>query len=157
MAAYYPPAGFHFRVEFEFLSGDTQDIHFQEVSGLAAEITTEELVEGGENRFNHRLPTRAKYANLVLKRGLLTDSKLIDWITHAVENLEANPGVAGQEPTSVYVTLLNEEQKPVADTYSFVRAWPVKWSVSDFKAMDNSLVIETLELSYQYFTKKKLQ
>lgn len=156
MAGYYPPVGFHFRVEFGFLSSDTNDVRFQEVSGLGAEVSTEDLAEGGENRFTHRLPTRAKYANLVLKRGLLTDSKLVNWITNAVENIEANPDADDEKPTTVNVTLLNEEHQPLADTYSFINAWPVKWSVSDFKAMDNSLVIETLELSYQYFTKIKL-
>ena len=156
MAAYYPPVGFHFRVEFGFLSGETKDVRFQEVTGLAAEVSTEEVTEGGENRFTHRLPTRAKYANLVLKRGLLTDSKLVSWITNAIENIEANPAKPEESPTTVNVTLLNEEHQPLADTYSFVNAWPVKWSVSDFKAMDNSIVIETLEMSYQYFTKTKL-
>ena len=156
MAGYYPPVGFHFRVEFGFLPSGSNDVRFQEVGGLGAEISTEEVVEGGENRFAHRLPTRAKYANLVLKRGLLTDSKLIGWMTHALENIEANPGTAGEEPTTVNVTLLNENHEPLADTYSFVNAWPIKWSVSDFKAMDNSIVIETLELSYQYFTKVRL-
>ena len=156
MAGYYPPVGFHFRVEFGFLASDSNDARFQEVSGLSAEVSTEEVTEGGENRFTHRLPTRAKYANLVLKRGLLTDSKLVKWITNAVENIEANPGTPEEEPTTVNVTLLNEDHQPLADTYSFVNAWPIKWSVSDFKAMDNSIVIETLELSYQYFTKIKL-
>ena len=156
MAGYYPPVGFHFKVEFGFLANETKDISFQEVSGLGAEVSTEEFQEGGENRFSHRLPTRAKYSNLVLKRGLVTDSKLINWVKNAVENIEANPGTPEEEPTEVNVTLLDEEHQPLADTYSFVNAWPVKWSVSDFKAMDNSIVIETLELSYQYFTKKRL-
>jgi phage tail-like protein len=146
MAVYYPPVGFHFRVEF-ILDGTVEsDIRFQEVSGLSAELGTEEVVEGGENRFSHRLPTRAKYANLTLKRGLLTESGLIDWCRDAIENFDFTPA-------TVNVTLLNEQHEPVADTLSFIRAWPVKWSVSDFKAQDNALVIETLELSYNYFSR----
>lgn len=155
MAGYYPPVGFHFRVEFGFLPGEKNDVRFQEVSGLAAEISTEEIIEGGENRFAHRVPTRSKYGNLVLKRGLFTDSKLVKWVTHAIDNIEAGDK-PGEMPTTVNVTLLNEEHEPLADTFSFIRAWPVKWSVSDFKAMDNSIVVETLELSYQYFSKIRL-
>jgi phage tail-like protein len=133
-------------VEF-ILDGTVEsDIRFQEVSGLSAELGTEEVVEGGENRFSHRLPTRAKYANLTLKRGLLTESGLIDWCRDAIENFDFTPA-------TVNVTLLNEQHEPVADTLSFIRAWPVKWSVSDFKAQDNALVIETLELSYNYFSR----
>jgi hypothetical protein len=59
-------------------------------------------------------------------------------------------------PTTVNVTLLNENHEPLAETYSFIRAWPVKWSVSDFKAQENGLVIETLELAFNYFTRSKL-
>ena len=70
----YPPVGFHFRVEFGLDGAGDQDSRFQEVGGLSAELGTEELQEGGENRFVHRLPTLPKYGNLVLKRGLLTDS-----------------------------------------------------------------------------------
>ena len=146
MAVYYPPVGFHFRVEFTLDGMQDGDVRFQEVSGLSAELGIEEVVEGGGNRFPHRLPTRAKYSNLILKRGLLTDSRLIDWCSDAIENFDF-------EPTTVNVTLLNENHEPVAESYSFVRAWPVKWAVSDFKAQENSIVVETLELAYNYFSR----
>ena len=146
MAVYYPPVGFHFRVEFTLDGVHDGDIRFQEVSGLSAELGVEEVVEGGENRFSHRLPTRAKYSNLILKRGLLNDSRLIAWCTDAIENFVF-------EPTTVNVTLLNENHEPVAESFSFVRAWPVKWAVSDFKAQENSIVVETLELAYNYFSR----
>lgn len=149
MPGYYPPVGFHFRVEFGMLPPESNDARFQEVSGLSAELGVEELIEGGENRFSHRLPGRAKYSNLILKRGLLTDSELISWCKDAIENFTFSP-------TTVNVTLLNEKHKPVADTFSFVNSWPVKWSISDFKATDNSIVVETMEIAYQYFSRVSL-
>ena len=85
MPIYYPPGGFHFKVEFLGISGTSTDTEqrFQEVSGLSFEIETEELVEGGENRFAYKLPKRAKYPNLVLKRGLLRGTALLDWLKSA--------------------------------------------------------------------------
>ena len=73
MASYIPPCGFYFRVEFVGIDGmeDDKEQRFQEVSGLSFEVETEELKEGGENRFVYKLPKRTKYPNLVLKRGLL--------------------------------------------------------------------------------------
>ncbi len=141
--AYYPPPGFHFKVEFGIANSDN-DTRFQEVSGLASEVGVEELEEGGENRFTHRLPKRVKYGNLVLKRGLLTDSKLISWLRDAIENFEF-------ETTTVTVKLLNEVHQPLGYVYNFSGVWPVKWSVSDFKAQENAIVVETLELAYRYF------
>lgn len=116
------------------------------MSGLQAELALEELVEGGENRFSHRLPNRAKYGNLVLKRGLLKDSGLIQWIRNAIDNLEI-------KPTNVTISLLNQDKEPLA-SWNVVNAYPVKWSVSEFKAQENGFVTETLELAFQYFNPK---
>lgn len=140
-----PPVGFHFRVEFTDLEAGTVDTRFQEVSGLAAEVTVEELAEGGENRFAHRLPGRAKYGNLVLRRGMVTDSALQRWCEDAILHFQF-------KPVTVNVTLLNEKHEPLV-AWRFERAWPVKWALSDFKAQENAIVVETLELAYSYFTR----
>ena len=88
---YNLPVSFHFKVDFG--SGYDNDAMFQEVGGLSAEIGVEELVVGGENMFTYRLPTRAKYANLVLKRGMILNSNLIDWFKNAIEVFESGePG-----------------------------------------------------------------
>jgi phage tail-like protein len=138
------PVVFHFKVEFGSSSED-QDHRFQEVSGLSAEVTTEEVREGGLNEYAHRLPAGAKYGNLVLKRGFITGSDVGTWFRKAVENFEF-------ETRDVTVSLLNEKHEPLA-TWSFVRAYPVKWSVSDFKAQENALVVESMELAYRSFRK----
>jgi phage tail-like protein len=140
MADYYPPLGFHFKVEFTGFSGEYQ---FQSVSGLTVDIETEQIAEGGENRFKHKVPVRTKYPNLVLKRGLLVDSEIIDWCKNALENFDF-------QPTDLIVKLLNEKHEPLM-SWNVVHAYPVKWSVSDFHAEENKLVIETLELTYNYF------
>ena len=140
---YYPPVGFHFRVEFQGVDAKTIDTYFQEVSGLSFDIEVESVNEGGENRFTYQLPKRAKYQNLVLKRGLFTDSSLISWVNDAVETMEV-------QLATVIVTLLNEQHEPL-QSYRCVNAWPQKWSLSSFNAQNNELVVETLELVYQYY------
>jgi len=140
---YYPPAGFHFRVEFVGIGNDN-DIRFQSVAGLNVEYDVETFKEGGENRFEHKLPGRTKYPDLSLKRGLLTDSKVIKWCLDAFQNREF-------KPAQVNVSLLNEEHQPLK-TWQVQRAWPKKWAVSDFNAQENAVVVETLELSYSHFT-----
>jgi phage tail-like protein len=140
---YYPPVGFHFRVEFLDLGNDN-DTRFQMVAGLSVEYDTESFKEGGENRFEHKLPVRTKYADLSLKRGMLTDSKVIEWCLDALQNREF-------APKQVNVTLLNEKHEALR-MWSVYNAWPRKWQVSDLNAQENSVVIETLELSYTHFT-----
>lgn len=139
---YYPPVGFHFKVEFVNL-GNNNDQRFQSISGLNVEYEIETFKEGGENRFEHKLPVRTRYPDLSLKRGMLTNSAVIDWCIDALQNRSF-------KPVQVNVTLLNEEHNPVV-TWQFFNAWPKKWSVSDFNSMENSIALETLELSYTYF------
>ena len=143
MTDYYPPWGFYYKVEFT-ISQNKNDISFQTVSGLSVEYDIEEYKEGGENRFTHKLPVRIKYADLVLKRGLLTDSEVIQWCLRAFQDREF-------EPSDVNVFLMNEQRETLR-TWKVTHAIPKKWLVSDFNANENAVVIETLELTYRYFT-----
>jgi phage tail-like protein len=136
------PVVFHFKVSFG-ASSDEQDNRFQEVAGLSTEVSLEEYREGGNNNHAHRLPTGAKFANLVLKRGYIADTAVADWCRQALEDFVF-------EPTDVDVALLNERHEPLAQ-WSFVGAYPVKWSLSDLKAQENALAIESLELAYKRF------
>lgn len=141
----YPPVGFHFRVEFLDIPGlQKQDAFFQEVSGLSRELSVETVTSGGENRFSYKLPKRAQYNNLVLKRGLFVGSGLARWVSSAIEDLDI-------QPATVMVSLLNDKHEPL-QTFRCVNAWPQKWSVSAFNAEQSQLVVENLELAYQYFT-----
>ena len=49
--------GFHFAVTFNGLGEKDLDARFQSVSGLDVKLDTEEIREGGENRFVHVVPT----------------------------------------------------------------------------------------------------
>ncbi len=140
MSVYYPPLGFHFLVEF---GNQNSEYQFQSVAGLSIDLETEEIAEGGENRFKHKIPGRPKYPNLILKRGLLVDSSLLEWCKEATENFNFSP-------TNILVKLLNKENEPLV-SWNVVNAYPVKWSVSDLNAEESKLVIETIELSYSYF------
>jgi len=143
---YYPPWSFYFKVEFTNISKNKNDVRFQAVSGLTVEYDIEEYKEGGENRFTHKLPVRTKYADLVLKRGMLIDSEVTNWCLRAFRDREF-------KPADLSITLMNEKSEPLR-VWNVTHAIPKKWTVSDLNANDNSVVIETLELIYQYFTVK---
>ncbi len=141
----YPLVGFHFRLSFPLVLG-LLDTSFKEVSGMNMEMGMEEIAEGGENRFKHRVPTGAKYQNLVLKRGITSlVSPLSVWCEATL--------VGGLSETivtqTVLLSLLNEEGLPIKN-WSFINAWPVKWEFSPLNSMNNEILIETLELTYDY-------
>jgi phage tail-like protein len=144
---YTPPVGFHFKVEVLGLAPSDNDLRFTDVGSLTVDLATEEVPEGGENRFIQRYPVRAKYPDLVLKRGLMKQSAIWDWVKQCTETLTI-------EPHDVDVTLLNASHQPLM-TWHLVGAYPVKWAVSDLSATANAYVIESLQLAYQYFTLDK--
>lgn len=148
MSVYYPPVGFHFQVVFGIQNLPPIETSFQEVSGLDASFEMESVKEGGQNRFVHRLPTQATYGNLILKRGMLVNTVLIKWFEAAILHYDFNP-------ITVSVVLLNADKQPQA-SWAFTNAIPVKWSVSNFNAMESSMVAETIELSYNYMRRVSL-
>jgi len=154
MASYYPPACFHFKVELNGVDGADSDSEqrFQEVSGLSVEVETETLREGGENRFEYKLPKRAKYPNLILKRGLLKGSAFLNWFKSAM-NTYFIVVVYDFKPADITITLLDEADEPVA-VWNVVQAYPLKWSMSDLRSSENAVVVESMELAYQYFERK---
>jgi len=125
----------------------TPPVGFTDVGGLTVDLATEEVPEGGENRFIQRYPVRAKYPDLVLKRGLMKQTAIWDWVKQCIETLTI-------EPHDVDVTLLNASHQPLM-TWHLVGAYPVKWAVSDLSATANAYVVESLQLAYQYFTLDK--
>jgi phage tail-like protein len=141
----YPPSAFYFKVIFGATLGLT-DTSFQDVSGIASEIETETVIEGGENRYVHTLPKSVKHPLLELKRGIAPiTSPLVLWCRSVFELDFALPIVA--QP--IIVQLMNEHRWPVR-VWSFANAYPVKWEVESFGSTKNEVVIEKIALSYTY-------
>ena len=120
------------------------DIRFQKVSGVSTEVQLETINEGGQNLYAHRLPKKMSYNNLVLERGYVTMPSLL--------NLEFNVAFSRFKfyPSNVLVTKFNESGTPIG-AWLFIRAYPVKWSMSDLDAHANAVAIDTMELAYTRF------
>jgi phage tail-like protein len=154
---YYPPAGFYFTVAVigsgtAFAMASGVDASFQEVTGIEAKFDTEDVTEGGENRFVHRLPKMGKYSNLVLKRGIVAvDSFFVEWVGQSVGSGMSLPIL----PQNILVTLLNESGNPLI-AWAFINAYPVRSQIAPLSASDSKVLIETMELAYNYFERVNL-
>lgn len=144
----YPPVAFYFKVVFSGL-GEDSDTSFQDVSGIGREMKTEDYSEGGENGFVHRLPKSVEYKKLVLKRGVATKSSgLITWCNTVLEG-----GLSQKiEVKIVKVSLMNGAGKTIR-SWQFNNAYPVKWEADGFTSTKNDVAIETIELSYNNFSR----
>lgn len=143
------PVSFYFKLNVEGIH--KTDFAFQEVSGISKELMVEEVAGGGENRFKYKLPTIATSQNLVLKGALVTEkSPLITWFSKTLDN-----GMADAiETRTLYVSLLNEKARILA-MWKFFDAYPLKYSISNFKSDESAIAIETMELAYTYFIRQK--
>jgi phage tail-like protein len=138
----YQTVNFHFKVEFN-LGKEDIDVRFQSVSGLDSTLDTEQLKEGGENRFEHVMPVRRKYGPLTLKRGLIkpSDSGISAWLKKAFDDEEVVP------IETVVIKLLNEEHRPLM-SWTINNVWPRSWKIGELNAEQGAVLIETLELNY---------
>src|SRR5690606_9577429 len=151
MSEIYPPVAFYFQLSFSGVTGKA-DASFKEVSGISLERGIEEITEGG-NPYIHRVHTAVKYANLVVKRGLVAkDSAVANLCLDTVGGISVC-SLSLKEITTTkntVIKLLNEQGTPIISC-SFVNAWPLKWSISDFNSINNENAIESLEFAYSYF------
>jgi phage tail-like protein len=144
-AGYYPNVNFHFLVQFPRLdpSGTSIDVAFQSVSGLDSTLETEQIKEGGENRFTHTVPVRRKFGPLILKRGLVGPDQSA--LTQFLQDVFANDSF---DPLDVVTVQLLDETHQALLTWAMSNVWPLSWKISDLDAMQGGVLIETLELNY---------
>jgi phage tail-like protein len=139
----YQTVNFHFSVSFALDEAKSVDVKFQSVTGLDGTVDIETIKEGGENHYEHVVPTRRKYGPLVLKRGLLSPSLsgVTKWLQKAFDD--------GKFETlnTVQVTLLDEEHQPLMH-WVVNNVWPRSWKLGELNAERGEILIETLELNY---------
>jgi phage tail-like protein len=127
-----PVAELRFKVDVQGISIG----RFSECTGIAVEVEMKDYNEGGSNEFVHKLPTRIKYPNIVLKRGVTHEDALLKWFW------DSRNAVQRKEMT---ITLLGPGASTVR-TWAFMNAYPVKWTGPNLKAGSNSIATETLEV-----------
>lgn len=121
------------------------DIAFRKVSGLSQTVQTTTYHEGGVNDATLRLPTKVEYDHLVLERGLAGWGMLTTEYTLYLSLFKFY--------TSNVIVTLYDESGSAATTWLLLKAYPVKWSVSEFDADSSSIVVDRMELAYNRFFK----
>ena len=131
-----------FTAEFEGLEAG----RFHQVSGLSIEVEVIEFSEGGINIIR-KLPGRAKYPNVVLKRGFTGDLALYNWANAKVltGDVIRRSGV---------ITMYNQASGEVVARYHIEDAWPTKWTGPTLQGSKNEVAIETLEIAHVGFKRE---
>src|SRR6478609_5236490 len=122
---------------------------FMEVSGLQVTVGIEEISEGGENSYVHKLPGRMTWPNLVLKRGITQQDTLLTWLNKSSgEQFAANSNTLTRSTAAI--TLMGPSGDRLR-AWNFDGAFPVKWTGPSFAADSNEMAVEELEIAHHGF------
>lgn len=123
---------------------------FHEVSGLSVDVAVEDVEEGGQNGFVHKLPGRMTWPNLVLKRGMTETDNLLAWL-----NKSSGDGFAGQQHkvtrSTLAIVLMSADGTTRLRSWNFEGAFPVKWSGPTFAYSSSDPADEELEIAHHGF------
>ena len=135
-----PVGELHFKVSLGDVAG--KEIGwFTECTGLTVEWEVFTYEEGGLNDHAHKFRGRAKYTNLVLKRGVTYEDNLLAWFLMCQDHAERK---------DISVELLGPDGKTVRG-WQFLAAFPVKWQGPALNAGSNNVASETLEIAHHGF------
>jgi phage tail-like protein len=133
-----------FRIEVDGVEIGT----FQEVSGLSVQMKIEEITEGGNNDFTHKMPGPLTWPNITLKRGVTRSDELFEWFNQVSATVSR---AGGLERRNGSITALDEHRDQVRQ-WNFTGAVPVRWKGPDFSASGNGIAVEELEIAHHGFT-----
>jgi phage tail-like protein len=147
-----PLLTYRFVLELGFI----QVAGFSECTGLSLETKFMEYREGGRNVGPLKFPDIGAATNITLKRGIApgaTVDTLLKWHLDVMRGTFNHPNTRKPESDKdidkrCAIVLQNRPDK-VFKRWNLVRAFPVKWSGPEMKAMSSDLAIETLELAYE--------
>jgi phage tail-like protein len=111
---------------------------FSECTLPVIEWDVEEVKEGGLNTYVHQLPGRRKSARITLKNGVGKAKFFLPWYTGNLQESFTRHRVT--------ITLLDSLHVPIM-VVNVEQAWFVKWTGPQLKSDENTVAIQTLELS----------
>lgn len=136
-----PEATFRFRVKVDGLYFAA----FTEFQMPDLQMETQDLKEGGQNTFIHKLPVRMKVGPAILRQGITVDLALMQWYMMVVN------GDIQNAIKPVTVDLMNTKGEPWI-TFHFADAYPIKWKGPKLNTADNSVAVEELHFVHHGFT-----
>jgi phage tail-like protein len=121
---------------------------FQECSGLEVEMDIKEYQEGGRNDGIIRRAGRAKYSNLILKRGMFypdsggVNRDLWDWLQSVISGVRPIPRYDG-------LVQVKGAVDDIVATWVFDRGLPAKIRGPELNGKTGEIAVEELHIAHE--------
>jgi phage tail-like protein len=122
---------------------------FASVSGLEVTSTTDDVVEGGQNGYVHRLPGRFQWPNIVFSRGLTKSDALFEWMNKTAGEGFATAGHKVTRSTGAITVIAGDGSRLLS--WSLDDVLPVRWKGPSFDVGTGSPLSEELEITHHGF------
>jgi phage tail-like protein len=127
---------------------------FREVSGLGVHLETEDIKEGGQNGFVHKVPGRMVWEPIVFKRGLTNGDALFKWFFDCSGEKFAKQGNKVHRSSGAIVALTMSGRWLRA--WDVVDAFPISWTGPEFGSDKHEPLVETLTIIHHGFKPRTL-
>jgi phage tail-like protein len=134
-------AGFHFVVKVD----NVNTAAFTECTLPKLQVETLDIKEGGQNEYIHRLPVRVNAGTVTLKHGVTKGDELFKWY------LDVQSGNIKNGTRNVTITVYDSTRKINVATWTFNKAFPIRYGGPTLRASESAVAIEELELAHQGF------
>lgn len=144
--------GFKFKVSLINASTDFFEgrAAFQKVSGIQSSVEVVEYREGNMADRMEKMAGMMSYDSVTLERGLSDDDAFNKWMKTVCDVTNGPVSSTGSDSSyrcDVKIELLNKQGSTVK-TYTLKDAWPSEYTVGDFDATSNDVVISSLVLQH---------
>ena len=121
---------------------------FQECSGLEIEMDVQEYLEGGRNDGVIRRVGRAKYTNIVLKRGMFfgADNKVNRQLWAWLQGIVSGGAVVRYDGI---ISVKSANNEHIVATWVFERGLPAKIRGPELNAKTGDIAIEELHIAHE--------
>ena len=155
--------GYKFTVSINSIQGQERSA-FQKVTGMKASVEVVEYREGNMLDRMEKFAGMMSYDAVTLERGLSNDEDFKKWmkevcdISSTVDGVP--PGGAGDRGTASYrkdvVITLHDKSGNAVKEYTLLKAFPSEYTMGDFDATSNDVVITSLVLQHHGIIERKL-
>jgi phage tail-like protein len=122
---------------------------FLDVSGLELTVATEDIVEGGQNGYVHKVPGRMSWPNITLSRGVTQNDRFFSWVQES--SGEGFAGKGNKIGRSTVAVVMTSQQGKRLRTWELEGAFPVRWKGPQFSSAGSDNLTEEIEITHHGF------